>query len=119
MCSQVFETKELTLTHIENVHNVHGNDDFGSSSSDDYGGEKSESSETDDESSGVDENEESSESNLEDDDNSNIVTFAEKGKKSMYETEELKYSRTVVQDYSEELRQSRLSSKLIELNQEL
>lgn len=120
LCGQNFSSKELTLEHVEEVHNVQkGFDDFGSSSSDEYGEKSDESSETDDESSGVDENDEQQSDNSEDGDNSNVVSFANSGRKILYETNEIRFARSVIQEYAEEIRQRKLSTKIIELNQRM
>lgn len=118
LCGEKFTTKELTIEHIENVHKK--DDDFGSSSSDDYSEKSGDSSETDDESSGVDENEQNSENSVDDDEvDSKIVSFPIKGRKSVNETDESKRSREVLYDYIEQLRGTKLSSKIVELQKEL
>lgn len=123
LCGQKFTTKELTLDHLESVHNVHKEEaeDFGNSSSDEFDGKSNESSETDDESSGVDENEQSSNEYSDDDDNSNHVSFAEhSGRKPQTETVEIKFSRAVVQKYlDQELRYTKSTPRIAELNREL
>jgi hypothetical protein len=120
LCDQRFPSKELTLEHIENIHNVHkeAESDFGNSSSDEFDGKSDASSETDDESSGVDENEQSSGENS-DDDGSNIVSFADSGRKTVTDSTEIQFARTVVNDYADSLKATKLTSEIFKNQSEL
>lgn len=92
--------------------------DFGDSSSEEFNNESDESSESE-ESSGVDEDEQSVAESSEQEDNSKTVKFCEKGRKKTCETAEYKFARSVLQDYVEDIRTRKLSTKIYELNSKL